>query len=237
MFRTARAVWPGLLALSASTLLALPASAQKWLQPPKDQVSFRVEATRDVPNDWVIATLGVDEEGNDAAALAVRVNRRMGEALALAKEDQQIEVSSGAYQTQPVYDRGKLVRWRARQDLVVEGESVDRITSLVGKLQAQGLLLRGVSFSVSPEMRSRLEDELIVEALSLFRQRAGLVARGIGRRGWNLMSLSIGQQRPPVPHFQQGRTMALEASAATPPALESGKSTLRVSIDATIEVE
>jgi predicted secreted protein len=220
-------------------LLAIPASAQKGFQPPRDQVSFRVEATREVPNDWVMATLGVDEEGNDVAALAVQVNRRMGEALALAKEAEEIDVSSGAYQTYPVYDRdrAKIARWRAQQDLVIEGPSVDGLTGLVGRLQAQGLVLRGIAFSVAPETRERLEEELIVEALSAFRQRAGLVARGIGRRGWNLMNLSIGQQSPPGPFLQRGRAMALEAAAEVPPALESGKSTLRVSVDATIEVE
>lgn len=231
MYRTGLAVLLG--------LVALPASAQKLFPPPKDQVSFRVEATREVPNDWLMATLGVDEEGSDAAELAVRVNRRMGEALALAKAAEEIEVSSGAYQTHPVYDRDreKIARWRARQDLVIESASVDSLTGLVGRLQAQGLLLRGVSFSVSPETRERLEEELIVEALSAFRQRAGLIARGIGRRGWNLMSLSIGQQPSPVPYLQQGRVMALEAAAEVSPAFESGKSMLSVSIDATIEVE
>jgi predicted secreted protein len=216
----------------------MPASAQK-VQQPRDQVSFRVEATREVPNDWVMATLGVDEEGNDAAALAVRVNRRMGEALALAKEAEEIEVSSGAYQTYPVYDRDreKIARWRAQQDLVIEGASVDELGGLIGRLQAQGLQPRGITFSVAPETPERLEAELIVEAPSAFRERAGLIARGIGRRGWNLMSLSIGQQAPPVPYLKQGRTMALEAAADVPPALESGKSTLRVSVDATIEVE
>jgi predicted secreted protein len=220
-------------------LFAMPASAQKGFQPPRDQVSFRVEATREVPNDWVMATLGVDEESNDVAELAVRVNRRMGEALELAKEFEEIEVSSGAYQTYPVYDRDrtKIARWRARQDLVIEGASVDELSGLIGRLQGQGLLLRGVQFSVAPETQEKLEEELIVEALTAFRQRAGLVARGIGRRGWNLMNLSIGQQRPPSPHLRQGRTMALEAVADVPPALESGKSTLRVSVDATIEVE
>ena len=230
MFRTA------FLALVG--LGALPAAAAQLLPPPKDQVSFRVESARDVPNDWLAATLGVDEEGSDAAALAARVNRRMAEALALAKQDAELEVSSGAYQTQPVYDRGKLVRWRASQDLVVEGASVDAITELVGRLQAQGLLLRGVSFSVAPETRKRVEDELIVEALTAFRERAGLISRGLGRRGWNLMSLAIGEPGMPIPYLQQGRTMAMEAAdAAVPPALESGKSTLRISIDATVEVE
>lgn len=229
MFRT------GLLAV---TLLgAAPAAAAQLLPPPKDQVSFRVESAREVPNDWLAATLGVEEEGSDAAALAARVNRRMAEALALAKQDAELEVSSGAYQTQPVYDRGKIVRWRASQDLVVEGASVDAITELAGRLQAQGVLLRGIAFSVAPETRKRLEDELIVEALSAFRERAGLIARGLGRRGWNLMSLAIGESGLPVP-FAHQRAMTMEAAdAAVSPALEAGKSTLRISIDATVEVE
>jgi predicted secreted protein len=230
MFRTAF--------VALALLGALPAAAAQLLPPPKDQVSFRVESAREVPNDWLAATLGVDEEGSDAAALAARVNRRMAEALALAKQAAELEVSSGAYQTQPVYDRGKIVRWRASQDLVVEGASVDAITELAGRLQAQGLLLRGVSFSVAPETRKRVEDELIGEALTAFRERAGLIARGLGRRGWNLMSLAIGEPGMPIPYLQQGRTMAMEAAdAAVPPALESGKSTLRISIDATVEVE
>jgi len=224
--------------LAVAVIGALPAAAAELFPPPKDQVSFRVEAAREVPNDWMSATLGVDEEGSDAAALAARVNRRMAEALALAKQSVELQVSSGAYQTQPVYDRGKIVRWRASQDLVLEGASVDQLTDRVGRLQAQGLLLRGVSFSVAPETKKRLEDELIVEALSTFRERAGLIARGLGRRGWNLMSLAIGEPGMPVPFLQRGHAMAMEAAdAAVAPAFEAGKSTLRVSIDATVEVE
>ena len=230
MFRT------GLVAVAL--LGALPAVAAELLPPPKDQVSFRVETAREVPNDWLGATLGVDEEGNDAAALAGRVNRRMAEALELAKENEEIRVASGAYQTQPVYDRSKIVRWRASQDLVIEGADVDAITELVGKLQAQGLLLRGIAFSVAPETKKRIEDEMIVETLSAFRERAGLIARGLGRRGWNLMSLSIAEPGVPMPYLQRSQPMAMEAAdAAVPPALESGRSTLRVSIDATVEVE
>ena len=230
MFRT------GFVALAL--LGALPAAAAELFPPPKDQVSFRVESARQVPNDWLVATLGVDEEGSDAAALAARVNRRMAEALALAKQSTELQVSSGAYQTQPVYDRGKIVRWRASQDLVIEGASVDQVTDRVGRLQAQGLLLRGVSFSVAPETRKRVEDELIVEALSEFRERAGLIARGLGRRGWNLMSLAIGEPGLPMPFLQRGHAMAMEAAdASVAPALESGRSTLRISIDGTVEVE
>jgi len=227
----------GLCALATGWLVATAAAAAAPSLP-KDQVSFRVEAKREVPNDWITATLGVEEESGDAAGLAARVNQRMAAALALAKGEQRLLVSSGAYQTQPVYDRSRIVRWRASQDLLIETAEVDVLAQMAGTLQAQGLLLRGVSFSVAPETRKRVEDELIVEALGLFRDRAGLIARGLGRRGWNLRSLALGESGPPPTPFYQTRGMAMEAAdASVAPAFESGRSTLRIEANASIEIE
>ena len=221
--------------LAVSLLTAVPAlAAQEEL--PKDQVTFRVEAAREVPNDWMQATLGVEEESSDAASLAARVNQRMAAALALATGDQRLTVSSGAYQTQPVYDKTRIARWRASQSLVIETGEVGALADMAGKLQAQGLLLRGVSFSVAPETKKRVDDELTVEALSVFRERAGLIARGLGRRGWNLIHLTLGESGMPMPYAQQ--PMAMEySSKAVAPAFESGRSTLRIEVNATIELE
>ena len=225
----------GLLVMAL--LGALPARAAQEVTP-KDQVTFRVEATREVPNDWLGATLGVEEESSDAAGLAARVNQKMAAALALAKGDERLVVSSGAYQTQPVYDKTRIARWRASQDLVIETADVDALSKMAGKLQAEGLLLRGVSFSVAPETRKRVEDELVVEGLAVFRERAGLIARGLGRRGWNLINLTLGESGMPVP-YERAAPMAMESfsSKAAAPAFESGRSTLRVEVNATIELE
>jgi predicted secreted protein len=223
--------------IAAVLLAAVPAAAEKEATQ-GDQVTFRVEAAREVPNDWVSATLGVEEESSDAASLAARVNQRMAAALALATKDTRLTVSSGAYQTQPVYDKTRIARWRASQDLAIETGDVQALADMAGKLQAQGLLLRNVSFSVAPETKKRLDDELIVEALSVFRERAGLIARGLGRRGWNLISATVGESGlpPPVPIYR-GRALAMEAAEAPAPAFESGRSTLRVEVNATIELE
>jgi predicted secreted protein len=223
--------------LGAALLAGAPAFAQKH-DAPKDQVSFRVEAAREVPNDWVSATLGVEEESTDLPGLAARVNQRMAAALALAKSDTKLTVASGAYQTQPVYDKTRIARWRASQDLSIETAEVAALADMAGKLQAQGLLLRGVVFSVAPDTKKRVDDELTVEALSVFRERAGLIARGLGRRGWNLVSLALGDASmpPPVPIYRQ--RMAMETAAAdVAPSFESGRSTVRVEVNATIELE
>ena len=79
--------------------------------------------------------------------------------------------------------------------------------------------------------------ELTVEALSVFRERAGLIARGLGRRGWNLIHLTLGDAGLPVP-FDRAQPMAMEySSKAAAPAFESGRSTLRIEVNATVELE
>ena len=226
-----RGAWLGALWLAAA-----PAFAEK-VDAPKDQVSFRVEAAREVPNDWVSATLGVEEESTDLPGLAARVNQRMSAALALAKGDSKLTVSSGAYQTQPVYDKTRIARWRASQDLTIETAEVAALADMAGKLQAQGLLLRHVAFSVAPDTEQRVEDELTVEARSGFRERAGLIARGLGRRGWNLIQLTLGDSGMPVP-FVMERSVAMRSAAPdVAPSFESGRSTVKIEVNATIELE
>jgi len=223
------------LALALSTAGA--AAAQVFAPDPKNRVSFAVERTREVANDWITAVVGTSDADSDAARLADRVNKKMNEALAIAKQTKGVEVKSGGYSTQPVYDKdGKIARWSASQDLHLESSDVDAVSALVGKLQDK-LLLRSIAFSVSPDTRRKTEEVLIGDALNAFQERAKRVSAGLGARDYGIVSLSI--QTPggevPVPMF--ARAQMMEAAAPAPPQFESGQSTLQVRVDATIEIE
>lgn len=224
----------GATALGVVSALSVAASAEH--EDAKNRVSFAVERSRDVSNDWATAMIGVSAEDSDTARLANRVNETMRWALDTARSAKGVEVKSGGYQTQPVYEKGKIVRWSASQDLVLESSDVDALSELVGKLQ-QKLLLRSIGFSVSPEKRREIEDALIDEALAAFQARAKRVAAGLAARDYELVTLAI--QTPggggPVPVYR-ARAMAMESDFATP-SFESGQSALDVRIDATIELE
>jgi predicted secreted protein len=227
---TRAALWIAIVAMASV------AHAQT-LPDPKNRVSFSAERSRDVANDWVTALIGTSDEDSDAARLADRVNKTMKWALDTAKQARGVEVKSGGYQTHPVYDsNGKMARWAATQDLVLEGGDADAVSALIGKLQSK-LLLRSISFSVSPDTRRKTEEALIGEVLGAFRERSKKVQEGLGARDWELVSLSI--QTPgapgPVPMYA-ARAQMMEAEPA-PPAFESGQSTLSVRADGTIELE
>jgi predicted secreted protein len=225
------------LAFGLALAIAGAAAAQPFPADPKNRASFSVERSREVANDWITAVVGTSDEDSDAARLADRVNQTMNWGLGVAKQARGVSVKSGGYTTHPVHDKsGKIARWSASQDLILESSDVDAVSELVGKLQSK-LLLRSISFSVSPETRRKAEDALIGDVLTAFAERAKRVSAGLGARDYEIVSIAI--QTPggvqPVEMFA-ARARMMEADAA-PPEFESGQSTLSVRVDATIEIE
>jgi predicted secreted protein len=217
--------------------MALPAWSHEEVDA-RNRVSFQVEASREVENDWVIARFAVMAEGKDPAAVANSVNTQMKIALANAKRTKGVEVGSGAYVTQPVYDDGRVVRWRARQELRVESGDVDRLAKLIGALQEESVLLSGIDFSVKSETRMALEDELIGQALTAFRLRAALIAKAMNAADWSLVALSVGRSggQPRMVQMRAESNM-MSISKTAPPAFEAGTSEIRVHVDGKVELE
>jgi predicted secreted protein len=232
---TSRRRWWGAIALTALFVAAGTARGSD-VPDPMNRVSFQVESSRDVANDWIQAVVGITDEDVDSARLADRINATMTRAMAVAKAAPAVRVKSGGYATHPIHQDGKLRRWRASQDLVLESADVDAVTVLVGKLQSE-LQLRSIGFSISPERRSATEDELIAEALTAFKARAEIVRENLGASHYEIVELSINTQgaSPPRPAFAEARAMG--ASKVAPPALEGGTSRLSVHVSGTIELE
>lgn len=221
-------VWVALLALAG------PAAAEE--DAGRNRASFQVEAAQEVANDWAVARLSALSEGGAPAEIASEVNRLMTGAVKQAKKTSGIDVRTGSYTTHPVHEKGRIVRWRAFQELRLETADVDALSKLVGELQGSGLTLSGIQFSVAKETRRALEDELIDDALGAFQLRAGRVAKAMGHKGWSLVTLAISQGGGQPQPLQRGGVMTTSLSAA-PPVFEGGSSEVRVFVNGVIELE
>jgi predicted secreted protein len=228
----------GGIAIATLALLAgaVPASADS--DDARNRVSFRVERSREVDNDWVTAVIGVTHEDSDPARLADRINVDMSWALKTAKARQGLRVRSGGYRTHPVEDpkRAQLRRWRGSQDLIVEGADAKLVSDLLGELQSR-LQLQSIVFRVSPERLRKVETELVDEALDAFRARAEGVRAKLGARGYEIVHIQLETPGGPPVRPMPMRAMAMAEASVAPPALEGGTSTLRVGASATIELE
>ncbi len=198
-----------------------------------NQVHLQAQQSRSVSNDTMHVTLSTYADMQDAAALAERINRDMEWALARASAVAGVKVSTGAYQTWPVYRENIKKGWRGQQSLILESTDTQGLSQLAGQLQEK-LQIKSMNFSVSDERRTEVENSLIRMALDAFKQRAGIVGDNLQATGYRLVDININtsSQRPPVAY--QARAMALEAAA--PVAAEAGESDIQVTVNGTIEL-
>jgi len=227
----------GLLVLCMATLSVWAPFVSADKDKVEDQVNFQVQAGRDVENDRVVAIISATAENRDPTRLAERINTDMSWAMQQVKDQPAIKTQSGSYQTYPVYDDKKIVRWRGRQDLQLESGDVDVLSQVLGDLQER-LQIQSLQFSVSPEKRSAVESDLIEAALAAFRKRAELISRSLDAGDYSLVDISIhtGGGRQPIPMRAEAASLASRSSSSAP-AIEQGTSRVNVQVSGRIQLQ
>lgn len=229
--------------LCAAVLIVLyplylaPAHGQERTEALFNLITLQAQAEREVANDTLTAMLSSEAEGSDPAAMAAGINRAMRDALETARGYKSVNARTMNYQTFPVYDKAKIVRWRVRQELRLESRDFAQVTELIGKLQARaqsGLLVTALSTGVSKEARTQAENALIGEALAAFHERAAIVRTAQKASSYRVKELHVGANNaaPPRP-----MAMARMATAEAAPAVEAGTSLVQVSVNGTIQMQ
>lgn len=221
----------------AVAVIGLAAHAQTT-EPRFNQVELQAEASREVQNDLMTANLYAEASDPSAANVADQLNRVTAEALKVAGAEKAVKARSGYSQTYPVNDRnGKVTGWRGRSEIRLESKDTRAMAALVGRLQST-LQLSGVSFSVSPELRRQVENELINEAVAAFKSRADIAAKAIGGRSFRIRRIGLntgGMQTPPRPMMARG--LAAQSAEVSAPVFEAGTSVVNVVAAGVVEVE
>ena len=200
-------------------------------------VNFQAQASREVSNDIINAVLTIEMTDNDPKKLAESVNEAMGRAIKVAQTYKSVKLKSGDYQTYPVYDKNKLIQWRARHELRVESANTEDVTTLIGKLQ-DSMQLSRMAFSVSPEARRKIENELITEAITAFKQRAMLISASFNAKTYKIKECNISSGESTFrPEMAVRSLSASMREASVSPAVEPGTSTLTINAAGSIIIE
>jgi predicted secreted protein len=222
--------------LAAALMSALPAPAAEPAPPRYNTVTLQADAQREVPNDLLNATLFVEVNDATPAGVANAVNRSVNEALRVAREFKAVRVRSGNNQTWPVYSKAsQLQGWRGRGEIRLESRDIEAASALIGKLQS-GMQLSGMQFTVAPESRRAVENELITEAIAAFKARAEIAKAALGGRGYKLQNLNVSSGRPVPPPQPFAMARAQAAPEVTAPNLEAGISLVTVNAHGSIEI-
>ena len=219
-----------------------PVSAQETSQPVYNVFSLHSEASAEVDNDLMIATLMVEAEDKDPALLASKVNSSMSWAVNVLRPFGALKTKTRDYQTYPRYDSSKnrkLIGWRASQSIQIETDDFEAAGKAIQKLQER-LQVKGIQLAAKPETRAAAADELINEALSTFKKRATLVQRNMGATGYKILDVNIQSDQPhslmydmAAMQYESMRSSAMIAE----PAIEAGTSRVSVQIYGRVQLD
>ena len=200
-----------------------------------NQIRFQAQTSESIANDRMQVILNAYGEDDEPSRLAGKINQDMEWALEKVRTEKAVKASSGGYQTFPVYRKEVVIGWRGRQDLTLESGDVSALSRLVGQLQER-LQVRSMSFSVSDETRSAVENRLIGEALDAFKERARIVQKNFQAKGYRLVDLNINTSSPVPPPIPRGMVRMASAEEQAPVSVEAGESKVTVSVNGVIEL-
>ena len=222
-----------LLALPITSFAAEPVSHQ-----PTD-VSFSVEAEKDVELDLLQVSLFYQAEGNNLSALNKTMAEKMSKAIELAKAQSSVEITDNSRNTMVRYDnKGKQQGWIARAELTLESKDSQALSTLVNELDGI-LAIAQVNASVSREKLSSLENELTKEALAKLKDKAVLIQESLQVKGYRIQNLEISSANDSVAYFRpyvaaEFASKSLYSSEKDETYTQSGKEKIKVSVNARI---
>lgn len=243
--RLRSAAWLAVLALAVPVALAQPAAQTVAIATPQNVVSLSAEASREVPQDLLSIAMAVTREGPEAAAVQTQLRRALEGALAEARKAVQpggaLEVRTGAFVLSPRYvarpgaGGSSISGWIGRAELVIEGSDIAAISQLAGRLNA--LTVSRVAFGLSRAAREKAEAELAGQAISRFRERAGVYARYFGFDSFSLREVSVSgsDMVSPMPPGLRTQAMAAGLADESQP-VEVGKATVSVTVSGSVQL-
>ena len=222
-----------LLALPIASFAAEPVSHQST------DVSFSVEAEKEVERDLFRVSLFYQAEGNDLSALNKTMAEKMNKAIELTKAQSAVEIKDNSRNTWIRYnDKGKQQGWTARAELTLESKDSQALSTLVHELDGV-LAIDSVSASVSREKLSSLENELTKEALTKFKDKALLLQESLQMKGYTIQNLEISSPNDstndyPIYAAAELSSKSLYSSEKDETYTQSGKEKIKVSVNARI---
>ncbi|MBH5328763.1 SIMPL domain-containing protein [Eikenella sp. S3360] len=220
---------PALLAgLSLAPAIAEPLNYQL--------LKFSETASRTVPNNWMTVRLKVSSSHADPARATAETTRRFNILQSRARRISGAEVeleSRYSYQSQPG-GRNSARVWEDVAVLRVSGGDFQALGKLIAESSGEATI-GGLNFSLKPESRRQIEENLAIEALQNFRKRADVLSRSMGGSSYRVVEVSLQQNDYAVAAPMMARA-AYESAGAPEPVFDSpGNSVVQQTVNGTIQ--
>lgn len=229
-------------ALAVAALALAPAVSQA--EPARtDVLNLTASATTEVARDLLMLRFSTTREGKDATAVQNELKQALDAALAEARKiakPGQVELQAGNLSVYPRYGQSKpgangspqITGWQGSVELLVQGRDMDAISRLSGRIQT--LAIASVSYGLSREAREKVEGDVVSQAISGYKAKAGVYAQQFGYTGFRIGEVTVNTDQPMPMMAAAPRFKAMSVSADEALPVESGKATVTVNVSGNV---
>ena len=192
-------------------------------------------ASQEVENDELWVSLVARRDGPNPTDMTQTVLATLNAAVAQARRVDGVQLQMGNVQTTPLWGpKGKTDQWTAQAELSLVSTNTHALAQLASALTHK-MQLNGVQFRLSKDQRLRVEEALLKDMATNFKDRASNIALAFGFKSYRIQSLNFNPQhdRPYPMRMAMNRSAAADATAISIPN-EGGKSTVSVGMQASI---
>jgi uncharacterized protein len=182
-----------------------PGEARVAAPPGLTHLHLSAEGTVAEPPDVLVGDLTVEATSPSAVEAQRKVNAMMAQGMKDARAVEGVEARALGYAvTQVDLDEGSVpvrphprrMGWTVQQTIEVRGKDGERLLSLVGKLQDEGLAVASLDWQLSPELGREARDGAMVKALQALRVRADKAAQALGLRVDQFQDVRVDMPKP-----------------------------------------
>ena len=225
-----------------SLLLFAPTLTQaEGLEPGGTRINISATAEAELPNDEVVITFRVEQQGKNSDEIRKQVNNISKRIQQRLQKERGVKLKTTSRNMQPVWHHPKnqprvRTAWRMTQTEQVTSTNLDAVPAWLDAIENAGAHLSNLQFRVSRERARLTQASLQLEAIKTFRKKAAALAKGLDTSDFRIIRLNTSSHTPRPVMYRSEMAMMAKASADTPaPSLSAGEGTIQVTITGEIE--
>jgi len=209
--------------------------------PTGTRINLNATAETQLANDEVVISFRVEKDGKDAGAVRQYVNRVSGAIQKRLQQEPGVKLKTLSRSMQPVWQYPKnrqriRTGWRMTQTGQVVSSQLDAVPKWLDGIESAGANLSGLQFRISSKASKKAQDQLRLQAIASFRQKARLIAKGLSANSFRIIQLNSSSQAPRPVMYRGEMAMMAKSADAAPPSLSAGEGKISVSVSGTIQV-
>ena len=193
-----------------------------------------------VEQDILNASLSYSAQGSEKISLQNEVNKNMASALEIIDSVSGIEFSTGQYYIYTINpgmqskDGVDNPIWRAQQGIKLSSSNSPQLLEIVGQLQAAGLIVNGLNYSLSDQASMKASESLLSIVLNKLERKASDTAELLGKNFSSLIEVTIRENgsRGFEPRMEMMRDSQAGGQQFERPSAVPGQSEVSLSVSA-----